>query len=147
MTAAPRIFDRPLYCARLARARASGPDILNRTLAAETLDRLSLINRSFSRACLIAPDPHAVAETLAATGRITVIKAMTPSADEGFGFDEGAYDAIINLADLQAVIRDFEADFKKGQPGALDRARPVLQSVWARTRAELRAAIAPGTAS
>ena len=53
----------------------------------------------------------------------------------------------LGAADLQAVIRDFEADFKKGQPGALDRARPVLQSVWARTRAELRAAIAPGTAS
>lgn len=103
MSEAPHIFDRALYCARLAREKVIGPDILNRTLASELLDRLSLITRTFDRACVIAPDPEATAEALTATGRITVVKAMMPPADEHFGVGDGEFDAIFNIADLHAM--------------------------------------------
>jgi SAM-dependent methyltransferase len=99
----PPLFDRALYCARLARSKGSGPDILNRTLATELADRVALITRDFARACVIAPDPEAISEALASTGRITVIKTMTPPADESFGFDDGGFDAIFNIADLHAM--------------------------------------------
>jgi len=103
MNAAPQIFDRALFCARVAKARGSGPDILNRTLATELVERLALITRDFARACVIAPDPEGIAGALASTGRVTVVKTMTPPADESFGFDDGAFDAIFNIADLHAM--------------------------------------------
>jgi SAM-dependent methyltransferase len=114
---APQIFDRARYAARVAKARREGPDILNRTLAAELAERVSLITRSFSRACVIAPDPDLAAEALAATGRITVVQRRAPPEGEDFGFAAGAFDAIFNLADLHAM---------NDVPGALVQMRQAL---------------------
>jgi SAM-dependent methyltransferase len=103
MSEAPQLFDRALYCARLARARAIGPDVLNRTIASELAERMSLITRNFSRACVIAPDPQVISEALRQTGRVAVVKEMTPQASEDFGFAAGAFDAVFNILDLHAV--------------------------------------------
>lgn len=103
MNNAPQIFDRALYCARLAKAQAGGPDILNRTLATELVERLSLVTRDFARACVIAPDPDVIAGALASTGRVSVVKTMTPPGGESFGFPDGAFDAVFNIADLHAM--------------------------------------------
>lgn len=103
MNETPKIFDRALYCARLARARTGGPDILNRTIASELIDRLSLITRDFKRACVIAPDPAMIAEALQSTGRISVVQKMMPPASEDFGFMEGEFDAMFSILDLHAM--------------------------------------------
>ncbi len=103
MNATPEIFDRALYCSRLDRARNSGPDILNRTIASELAERLSLITRDFKRACVIAPNPAIIAEAVRQSGRVIVVKEMTPPATENFGFAEGQFDAIFNILDLHAM--------------------------------------------
>jgi SAM-dependent methyltransferase len=103
MTAIPALFDRALYVRRLARARTAGPDILNRTLAAELAERASLVTRQFRQALVIAPDPEAVAAALQATGRITVSRAQTPSAGDDLALGAESFDAIFHAADLHAV--------------------------------------------
>ena len=117
MNGPPQIFDRARYAERLARARASGPDLLNRTIAAELADRVALITRGFARACVIAPDPDIAADVLLATGRITVVRRAMPQAGEDFGFADGEFDAIFNLADLHAT---------NDVPGALAQFRHAL---------------------
>ena len=117
MNGSPQIFDRPLYAARLARARDAGPDILSRTIATELVERDELITRDFHRACVIAPDPETAAEALRRTGRIKVIKTLTPPTDEAFGFAAGEFDAVFNLLDLHAM---------NDVPGALAQMRQAL---------------------
>lgn len=117
MNATPQIFDRTLYCARLARAGKMGPDILNRTIASELAERLSLITRDFKRACVIAPDPTIIAEAVRQSGRVVVVQEMMPPAAENFGFAESEFDAIFNILDLHAM---------NDVPGALAQMRRAL---------------------
>jgi SAM-dependent methyltransferase len=117
MSEAPEIFDRARYAQRIARARSAGPDALNRTLAAELVERMALITRRFTRACVIAPDPDMAAEALTATGQITVVRRRMPQDTEIFDFAESEFDAIFNLADLHAM---------NDVPGALAQMRRAL---------------------
>ena len=118
MTSNPEpIFDRELYLARLARAKASRPDILSQSIAAELTERLEPITRSFARACLITPDPEPVAAALKATGKVNLIRVLAPASSEDLRFNTGEFDAIFNILDLHLV---------NDVPGALTQMRSAL---------------------
>lgn len=100
---AAAIFDRPLYVRRLRRARAGGPDILTRTIAAELADRLALITRRFDHVLIIAPDPQPVADVLLASGKVARATTREPSADDDLDIAAASVDGLLNILDLHAV--------------------------------------------
>lgn len=103
MTDGGALFDRDLYRRRLTRARGPESDPLSRHIAADLADRLDLINRSFGRALLIAPDPRPFAEVLHASGKVGEIELREPPRTDALDLEPAGFDAIFDLLDLQAA--------------------------------------------
>lgn len=103
MTTGGPLFDRDLYRRRLARARGPESDPLSRHIAAELADRLDLVNRSFGRALLIAPDPRPFAEILRASGKVDRIDLREPPPTDALDLEPAGFDAIFDLLDLHAA--------------------------------------------
>jgi SAM-dependent methyltransferase len=98
-----KIFDRQLYLARLARTKATRPDILAQSIAAELVERLELISRTFNNACLIAVDAEPVAAALRASGKMLNLEIIEPNASDISNLHPEKYDAIFNIFDLHLV--------------------------------------------
>jgi SAM-dependent methyltransferase len=97
------IFDRALYVERVNRARATAPDILARSVAAELADRLTLVTRHFDHALVIAPDPQPIAGAVMASGKTKQVTVHELSASDGLGLAAQSCDAIFDILDLHAV--------------------------------------------
>lgn len=108
----PRVFDRPLIAARLARRPAGPPDFVT-TLALDDLgERLLATHRRFERALLVAPDPRGLPETAASGGgpiRFALASTLVPVegvplvATDPLVLPESGYDLIVSLFDLQII--------------------------------------------
>jgi hypothetical protein len=103
MTGGTALFDRALYLQRLAKARRAEPDPLSRAVAAELADRLTLINRTFDRALVIAPDARPFAEALQATGKLRDIATRHPPANDDLDLQPHSLDALFDMLDLHAA--------------------------------------------
>ena len=97
------IFDRHLLAKRLSRHAGTRPDAIEQHVATELADRLSLINREFERALLVAHHPQHFEQALAASGKVQALDVIKPPAGENTGKDPASYNAIFHLLDLQAV--------------------------------------------
>lgn len=112
------LFDRALQAHRLTRKPKTEPDILTRTIAEELADRLSFVNRSFERVCLIAADPEPIAARLKETGQVAEIEPRRPSTDDFLDLPQNAYDALFSVLDLNTF---------NDVPGALIQMRRALK--------------------
>ncbi len=80
--APPRIFDRPLALARLARALAKdAPDFLVARAADDFLDRLMTVKRAFPRSLDLGSPTPDFARAVVASGRPAPIRAGGLSGD------------------------------------------------------------------
>ncbi len=128
----PLIFDRALIRRRLARAERAGPaDFLISHVAADLVDRLSPVKRSFGLAVDLGGASGHGARALARSGRVeSVIRlsALPPTGRGGFPTavaDEealplaaGSVDLVVSLLSLQGV---------NDLPGALAQIRRALR--------------------
>jgi SAM-dependent methyltransferase len=99
----PALFDRPLYLRRQASANAPLAAKLDRHLAEDLVDRMSVVNRVFDRTLLIAMRPLAAAASLEATGKFGRIDHAPPFTSDDLGLKSENYDSVISLMDLHAV--------------------------------------------
>lgn len=97
------IFDRRVLQARLARHAATRPDAIERHVAAELGERLSLINRSFDKALLLSHHPAAFADVLRASGKVTNLDVLIPPTGEATARAPASYNAVFHMLDLHAV--------------------------------------------
>jgi SAM-dependent methyltransferase len=103
MTSAPQVFNRALYIARQAKASGEALALLDTRVAEELQDRISVINRSFDKALLIAPRPQGFVETLNATRKFNRLEYQQPGTNDNLNLKPAGYNAIISLLDLHAV--------------------------------------------
>jgi SAM-dependent methyltransferase len=99
--ATPKIFDRPLYLAR--QARASGTEILQNHIASELAERLSLVMKSFPKLLLIGSATEIVAETLKHSGKFESIRPSQLCTTDNLAVSENEYDCVISILDLHCV--------------------------------------------
>jgi SAM-dependent methyltransferase len=99
----PVLFDRALYLRRQASASAALAAAFDKRLGGELVERLSVVNRSFDRACLIAARPSPLRHSLLATGRFARIEVLTPPAADDLGLPSCAFDCFISFMDLHCV--------------------------------------------
>lgn len=100
MSERPPVFDRALHLSRLKR-HDGAPRLIERHVAAELGERLSLINRSFETAVLIAHRAADFEATLKASGKIGKLATLKP--DELQGMATHSLEAIFHMLDLQLV--------------------------------------------
>jgi len=132
MSQGPTIFDRRLLRARQQRARALGPAtfLLDR-VAEELAERLRVVLRRFECAVDLGTPTDAVAQALAASGKVATIVAATPDAaqrdaslprvaadEEALPFAAGSLDLVVSALALQ---------FVNDLPGALIQIRRALK--------------------
>lgn len=97
------LFDRALYLQRLSRARKPDPDPLSRAVAAELADRLDLINRTFDRVLIIAPDTRPFEEIIRASGKAREVAVHDLPAGDDLELEPQSFNAVFDLLDLHAV--------------------------------------------
>lgn len=112
------LFDRALMAARAARRRKAEPNILTRTIAEELVERLSLVNRRFAEALVIAPEPGMIAQRLAGGGQVEQVEQRLPSESDDLALPQARYEAVFSVLDLQSV---------NDVPGALIQMRRALK--------------------
>jgi SAM-dependent methyltransferase len=103
MTIAPEVFNRPLYLKRQTSASGEALGLLDARITEELQDRMSVINRNFETALLIAPRPQAFADALIRTGKIQTLDAQEPRGHDNLELKTETYNAVISLLDLHAV--------------------------------------------
>ena len=117
MSQGPIIFDRRLLRARQQRARSLGPETFLLDRVAEDLaERLTAVLRRFERAVDLGTPTDAVAQTLAASGKVETVIAATPDAaqrnasflrvaadEEALPFADGSLDLVVSALALQFV--------------------------------------------
>lgn len=118
MADGPALFDRALAAERRRRKAKPEPNVLTRTIAEELAERLSLVNRRFEKACLIAAEPEALAERLRETEQVAAIEARSPALSDDLGLEANRYDALFSVLDLHSV---------NDVPGALIQMRRALK--------------------
>jgi len=119
MTSAPHlIFDRALYVGRVNRARLAGPDILMQTIAEELVERLTFIAREFLNACVIAPDPQAIANAVKNSGKVDAVEVRHVLETDDLKLEPERFDAVFHILDLHAV---------NDVPGQLSQMRRALK--------------------
>jgi SAM-dependent methyltransferase len=150
----PLIFDRALWRKRLTRAlRAENPcDFVATRVAEDLAFRLSTVSRPFPRALDLGSPHPAIAQALAAPGRLLVRAAPVEAAlgeeglrlvadDEALPFAPQSFDLVVSALNLQ---------FANDVPGVFAQARRALAPdglllaalVGGQTLAELRACLA-----
>ena len=77
--------------------------ILRERVTEDLVERLTLINRNFETALLIAPDGQDYATPLRALGKFGVISTQNPHTDDNLRLSPESFTAIISLLDLHAV--------------------------------------------
>lgn len=77
--------------------------MLDARVAEEMQDRISLINRSFETAVVIAPRPQRIMDALKATGKFNALNYQSPSSNDNLNLTPGVYSAVISLLDVHAV--------------------------------------------
>jgi SAM-dependent methyltransferase len=112
------VFDRKLLVERLRRKRKPEPNILTRTIAEELVERLNFVTRVFEHVCLIAPEPHPIAERLKETGQVKHITIREPSSGDDLGLPKDTFDGFFSVFDLQTF---------NDVPGALVQMRDALK--------------------
>lgn len=80
-----------------------GRGLLWARLSEELLDRITLINRNFEHALIIAPGADNFAAVLRTTGKFTHITTNPPLASDGLQLKPASQNAIISLLDLHTV--------------------------------------------
>ena len=147
----PRVFDRALGRARLARAvRKGAADFLLRRAADDLIERLALVQRPFPDVLDLGTPGPVLAQALARPGRsVTQAAPITQALGAGVGlvadaehapFAPGSFDLIVSALALQSV---------NDLPGALAQIRRMLRPdglflacmLGGRTLSELRAAL------
>jgi SAM-dependent methyltransferase len=118
MTGAPPLFDRALAARRASHTRQAAPDILTRSIASEAVSRLSLINRRFENACVIAAHPGHIAQELMSGGQVKAVEARATSTSDDLGLPAEQFDAVFSMLDLHSV---------NDVPGALVQMRRALR--------------------
>jgi hypothetical protein len=99
MNTVPQVFDRALYLARQARASGEAAALLDARVAEELTDRLSVVNRAFDKALLIAPRPE-MSRVALTCGTVAV---KLPVASDDLALPVHAYQLVVSLLDLHAV--------------------------------------------
>lgn len=126
ITAAPKLFDRPLVARHLTRRPAGHDDFVTRLVLADLALRLEAVIRDFSRAAILGPDAAVLPCTgRSASGSFAFERFSTllqvpglPCVDpEALDLPRRDYDLIVSLFDLD-VVNDV--------PGFLARARAHL---------------------
>jgi SAM-dependent methyltransferase len=106
MSSSPAIFDRQLLRRRIARAQALGPaTFLIDRVAQELGERLSVVLRQFARAVDLGTLSDAVAQALAASGKVTTIVSARGLAmdEEALPFADASLDLVTSALSLQFV--------------------------------------------
>jgi SAM-dependent methyltransferase len=106
MSSSPAIFDRQLLRRRLARAQTLGPaTFLIDRVAQELGERLSVVLREFARAVDLGTPTDAVAQALAASGKVTTIVSAHAVAmdEEALPFADASLDLVTSALSLQFV--------------------------------------------
>lgn len=111
--AAPTVFDRVLQRRRLRRALAGGyePFLLER-VAAELVERLGAVNRTFPLALDLGTPTVALAEALAGSVKAATVIRLAPAAERGprllavgdeesLPFGPGLFDLAVSALSLQ----------------------------------------------
>jgi SAM-dependent methyltransferase len=99
MNVVPQVFDRALYLARQARASGEALSLLDARVAEELGDRLSVVNRSFDKALLIAPRPGLARHVL----KCGTVDVRLPVASDDLVLPVATYQLVVSLLDLHAV--------------------------------------------
>ncbi|MGD9863693.1 MAG: SAM-dependent methyltransferase [Pseudodonghicola sp.] len=94
MTSAAPLFDRPALIARRARARTDSL-FLHRTAMEEVQDRLSMVNRTFSKPAIVTPFPD--------LWRAAFPGARIVPDDDTLNLEPGQYDLAIHAMCLHAA--------------------------------------------
>jgi SAM-dependent methyltransferase len=103
MTSAPQVFNRALYIDRQTRASGDGLNLLDTRIAEELQDRLSLINRNFVSATLIAPRAKNFLPALQITGKFGQVAIQVPTCNDNLKLSPESQNAVISVLDLHAV--------------------------------------------
>jgi SAM-dependent methyltransferase len=103
MSAAPHVFDRALYLQRQRRASSETIVLLDARIGEELQERVSLINRTFERALVIAPRSDGFRNELLRTGRFVHIETREPAEEDDLGLAAHSWNAVISLLDLHAT--------------------------------------------
>lgn len=128
--AAPTVFDRVLQRRRLRRALAGGYEsFLLERVAAELVDRLGAVNRTFPLALDLGTPAAALAEALTRSGKAATVVRLAPAAEpsapllavgdeEALPFGPERFDLAVSALSLQAT---------NDLPGALVQVRRALK--------------------
>lgn len=107
MAQPPRIFDRDLVAAHLARRPADRDDFVLKLVVDDLAERLAAVSRSFRQALILAPDAREVpAHGESANGPFTFERLSTLGGEldaEALTLPRAGYDLIVSLFDLQIV--------------------------------------------
>jgi SAM-dependent methyltransferase len=103
MATTPQVFNRALYIDRQASASGEALQMLDARISEELQDRISLINRSFETATLIAPRAALYVEALRATGKFKNLHVANPTTEDDLQFTVNSLDSVISVLDLHAV--------------------------------------------
>ena len=97
------LFDRQVYLARQARAKAQADGALGAHLADELADRLAIVARHFDEALLVASDPAPYEAAIRRSGKVDNLQITAPAASDHLHLEPESLNAIITMADLHAV--------------------------------------------
>ena len=101
---APRLFDRQLERLRRRRNPPCLPEIFAQRLIEDTLDRLALIKRPFSRVLVCGPFASTIGPALGAEDRFIVTETLDLLLElESLPFAEASLDCIICVLGLETV--------------------------------------------
>jgi SAM-dependent methyltransferase len=103
MNTAPQVFNRTLYLERQSRASGEALHLLTARVTEELLDRLTLINRNFERALVIAPRAEHFAKVIGDIGKCSVVRTQAPTATDNLKLAPSTFNAIFSLLDLHTV--------------------------------------------
>jgi SAM-dependent methyltransferase len=103
MSTAPQVFNRPLYLARQAKASGEALPLLDARICEELHDRLTLINRTFERALVLAPRSATFEAALHHTAKFESLASHPLPRGENLNLPPDTFNAVISLLDLHAV--------------------------------------------
>jgi SAM-dependent methyltransferase len=103
MNGPPQVFDRSLYLARQSRASGEAVALLEARVAEELGERLSVINRSFDSALLIAERADLARAVLLAGAKCARVETLRPVASDDLSLPAAKFRLVVSLLDLHAI--------------------------------------------
>lgn len=89
--------------ARTSAATGEAARLLDRHIADDLSERLSVINRTFDNAALITTRPEASRESLREGGKCLNVSVLPPSPEDALNLPEAGCDAVFSLLDLHTI--------------------------------------------